>query len=393
MTFFIKFNDLLQKNTLLEGILYEFFFFSYIFENKDIINMNSQYELLSRKQYIIFFTNIFDINFVLKKFNGLFELKKIKLNINFKLYKNKSSNFFKYLIHFYKIKNTKLEKFNFKYLWYNLYAYSDFWISSYSNLKYAWLLLKSTRSNYFGTFYHTGTLTRFKNPDNISILNKYYNFYNVLIGDNVKFRFPYKLHPYVRNSMSPFCYVWTTCSSGIFNFKKKSKRSKNILQMFKKYFFVYFTHYFQINKIDFLFFKINGFTNLIKFLKKELVFPAKNNFYNLKGLHKMSKKLKKQINAMEKTSKIYPKLLKTVINAFSQHKKIIRDQKKDIIYLDDPIDKIQNESIDEIQEKKNKLFRWTTRIMEYMSRYPKFFYLIDASSYSFNGCRRVRHYK
>lgn len=253
------------------------------------------------------------------------------------------------------------------------------------------MFLKTKRSNYFGSFYYTGATHKFKVPDNLSELNSDHNPHFVKIAPKKNQKIPYKLHPYVRYSTSPYCYVAATCSSGILGFRKKNKRSKDVFNTIKNYFSVFFSYYFSFYKIDFLFFRLNGVYKIFKFFKKQFFKQFKDNFYNLKKLYKKSLTLKKTIQIYDSNRDAYPSLLTNLVALMGGHDitKPIPEDLETKEYLS----KSMSESDTKFNVKKSRLRRMLMKILYHLSKFPKFIYILDTTTYPFNGCRRVRHYK
>ena len=304
---------------------------------------------------------------------------------------NKVSWFLNYYVVPYKIKANKLTFFNFNYMWSNIWSNASFFFSSFSKLRYAWLYLKNTRSNYFGTFYYTGTSHKFKEPENLSELNEKHNPSHTKIIPKKKHKLPYKVHPYVSYSASPYCYVAATCSSGTLGFEKKTRRSKDVFKNMKDYFSVFFVYYFSFYKIDFLFFRLNGLYRIFKFFKKQIFKQFKDNFYNLKKIYKKSLALKKSIVIYQNNRDAYPNLLTNLIALMGGHdiSKPIPVDLETKAYLS----KSMSTSDVKFDIKQSRLRRMVIKILYYVSKFPKFIYIIDTTTYPFNGCRRVRHYK
>lgn len=304
---------------------------------------------------------------------------------------NKVNWFLDYYVTPYKVKVTKSLSFTFNYMWSNIWSAASFFFSSFSKLRYAWLYLKNTRSNYYGSFYYTGAIHKFKEPENLSELNSDHNPGFVKLAPNKKHRLPYKLHPYVSYAASPYCYVAGTCSSGSLGFRKKARRSKDVFKNMKDYFSVFFVYYFSFYKIDFLFFRLNGLYRILKFFKKQIFKQFKDNFYNLKKVYKKSLVLKKTIEIYENNRDAYPSLLNNLVALMGGHdiSKPIPEDLETKEYLA----KSMSESDNKFNIKKSRLRRMIMKILYYTSKFPKFIYILDTTTYPFNGCRRVRHYK
>jgi len=150
----------------------------------------------------------------------------------------------------------------------------DFFFSSYSNINYSWLSFKTTRTNYFSTFFHTGNLSKPAYPTDLNLVRK---LAMILVKYRIKtfpkvikksedktFFLPFNLHPYVSQSKTPFSYVVTNCSAGKLKLKKKAKRSKSIPDSLLEYYSVYFSYFFSLQSVDFLFFKLQGFFRIFR---------------------------------------------------------------------------------------------------------------------------------
>lgn len=236
-------------------------------------------------------------------------------------------------------------------------------------------------------------LLKFKIPEDYHQLNEYVNPYKVKLINKDEFEFPYMMHPYVTKSKSPFCYVLATCSSGTLGNHKKAKRSKNVLDSIQTYFLVYSTYYFRTNSIDFFFLKINGFSKIFRFIKKKMMFQFKDAIFHFKKLYKKIQKLNKKIKTIKTTHSNFPKYMLSVIKALTDP----RLTDKPITVTDEEMNSIMNQpkEIDNanFNEKQSKLVKFTSRMLYFLSKFPKFIYIMDNTNYPFNGCKRVRHYK
>ena len=185
-------------------------------------NLYSQFNLNGKKKIN---TNIETF------FNNKISIFKQKINKKkIKQFKSKLMSILSGFIKFYNIKTSRMKKFSFNYLWYNILSLQHFFFSSYSKINYSWLTLKNTRSNFFSTFFYTGNLTAPKYPTDIettetliSNLKKYTinAIPRVFKKEKEHFSAPYNLHPYIVQSKSPYSHVISTCSAGTLKFKKK----------------------------------------------------------------------------------------------------------------------------------------------------------------------------
>lgn len=232
---------------------------------------------------------------------------------------------------------------------------------------------------------------KFKAPNNLELLNKFYNPNKINLVTKESDDFPYKLHPYVSYAHSPYSYINATCSSGTLGYKKKNRRSPEVLNTMKNYFNIFFIYYFALHKIDFLFFKLNGIFKIFKSLKHQMFTQFKTNFYKLKKIYIESRKLKKVIDVYDENRDIYPKLIGNLVamaSAKKPMKELIPDKK-----TQEYLEKSMSESDNEFNIRKARLSKLNFKILHYISKYPKFIYIMDTTTYPFNGCRRVRHYK
>lgn len=337
-----------------------------------------------------------ELKFFLKTIVKLISEHQIKMSLlkvktSKKKMVNKSKWFLNYYTVPYQVKSNKLNFFNFNYMWSNIWSSASFFFSSFSKLRYAWIYFKNSRSNYFGSFYYTGAIHKFLEPDNVSELNENHNPYFAKIVPKRKHTIPYKMHPYVSYAASPYCYVTTSCTSGSLGFQKKARRSKDVFKKMRDYFNVFFVYYFSFYKIDFLFFRLNGFYRILKFFKAQIFKQFKNNFFNLKKTYKKSLTLKKTIQIYEYNRDAYPSLLTNLVALMGGHDitKPYPEDKETTEYLA----KSMSQSDTKFDIKKSKLRRMIMKILYYTSQFPKFIYIVDTTTYPFNGCRRVRHYK
>lgn len=323
--------------------------------------------------------------------NTIYESNNI--NTKKKKFKNISNWFSDYYTVEYKIRQIKNKKFLFNYLWQNLWSLASFFTSSFGKLRSAWLYFKNTRTNYFSTFYYSGALYKFIKPGNLGYLNENSTGYRLKPDSEEKEEkaLPYKLHPYVSYAHSPYNHVHATCSSGTIGFKKKHRRSKDALYKMKDYFNIFFTYYFSLYKIDFLFFRFNGIFKLFKALKNKMFDQFRVNFYNLRKLFFKSRKLKKALDLYDDNRDEYPKLIGNLIAMISAKvpaKTLVPDKE-----TEEYLKKSMEKSDVQFNAKRAKLSKLNFKILHYISKFPKFIYVLDTTAYPFNGCRRVRHYK
>lgn len=368
-TFSLMYDSFFELHNLLEPKIYKFY--------EKLVN--------AKKQLKVHLKNAKNV-FLEHKKNKFLKLKNLKTK-----YINKATWFLDYYMIPYKIKTSKPSFFNFNYMWSTIWGAASFFFSSFSKLRYAWIFLKNTRSNFFGNFYYTGAIHKFKEPENLSELNSDHNPYFAKLAPKKKHRIPYKLHPYVSYAASPYCYVAATCSSGSLGFRKKARRSKDVIKIMTDYFNVFFVYYFSFYKIDFLFFRLNGLYRMLKFFKKQIFKQFKDNFYNLKKIYKKSLSLKKTIEIYDYNRDAYPSLLTNLVALMGGHdiSKPIPEDLETKEYLA----KSMSESDSKFNIKKSRLRKMVMKILYYTSKFPKFIYIIDTTTYPFNGCRRVRHYK
>jgi hypothetical protein len=230
-----------------------------------------------------------------------------------KKFVNKSNSYLRCFFVPYRTESDTQIFFNFKYMWSALWSSTSFFFSSFSNIRYAWFCFKTTRSNYFGTFYYTGAYFKFREPDTLFKLTDLNIKYKVKIIPKEMDELPYKLHPSVIQAFSPYGYVATTASSGTLGLKKKARRSKDAIKNMKEYFDIFYNYYFSFYKIDFLFFRLSGIYRILKFFKNKLFRKFRKNFYSLKRLYKKSKYLKKEINTYDANIDAFPGLMRRLV--------------------------------------------------------------------------------
>jgi hypothetical protein len=108
-------------------------------------------------------------------------------------------------------------------------------------------------------------------------------------------------------------------------------------------------------------------------------------------LYKKSKYLKKEINTYDANIDAFPGLMRRLVALMGGQdisKPIIPDQE-----TEEYLEKSMSSSDTKFNSKKSKLNRMVTKMLYFSSKFPKFIYIIDTTTYPFNGCRRVRHYK
>lgn len=390
----LRFLETSNKNIISKYLKFGIIAFDSIFFFKKKTNLYSQFNLNGKKKIN---TNIETF------FNNKISIFKQKINKKkIKQFKSKLMSILSGFIKFYNIKTSRMKKFSFNYLWYNILSLQHFFFSSYSKINYSWLTLKNTRSNFFSTFFYTGNLTAPKYPTDIettetliSNLKKYTinAIPRVFKKEKEHFSAPYNLHPYIVQSKSPYSHVISTCSAGTLKFKKKAKRSRTVVSLLVQYYSVYFHYFFSLYSIDFFFLKLNGFFRNFKFWKKIISKNIRNYLHKLKYQYRVWKRYRKTIVANKKHDEGFRALANTLIR-LSKHSdnKLIP---KDYITEEDDLNlKRCFEMSDKfIVEQKNKQSKVASKIIFYASRYPKSIYWINSTSYPFNGCRRVRHYK
>ena len=358
--------------------------------------------------YIINFLNI-EIEEPLYNNTILENYKKIKHFVTEKLYdikifqkkiktkiKTKTKVANNYMVK-YKVKPGKSDTFSFNYLWNNLWSNSNFFTTAFAKIRSAWIYIKNTRSNYFGTFYYTGAMLKFENQNNIDILNTFNNK-NKKKVDLIKHdAFPYELHPYVSYAYSPYSYVHDTCSAGTFGFKKKNRRSNEVLTHIKNFFNKFFMYYFELYKIDFLFFRLNGLFKLFKSLKQHMFSPLRKNLSLIRKTSLEIKKLKLEVYIYEVNKDAVPKLLEVLASIPAEvGAKPIEDplwEATKAIFKTIPKQQRKIPEDKYYEKKKSKILKLKFKILQLIRKYPRFVYLMDSTSYPFNGCKRVRHYK
>jgi hypothetical protein len=205
-------------------------------------------------------------------------------------------------------------------------------------------------------------------------------------------KFPYKLNPFVKYGESPYMFVAFTFSLGMLGFEKRAKRSKKIYRAVCDLIDIYMKNYFYNNKIDFFFFKFNGNFKFIKYFKrniknvfkkvgKRMKYVAKNITWNIAKIKERELVAHKIEMDFRRANVLRSRILNTpVSHVKSPYLLKIGHKEKQ------RRDRLNSKNKAKISLSVVKLL-YITRIL------PHFVYMIDRTSYPFNGCRRVRHYK